>query len=296
MASPSLHWRLETDADGIAWLTFDLQGSSANTLGSAPMQRTRTIAWREIEAAKPRAVIIRSAKDGGFIAGADINEFAELTDLEQAYRLVRSGQQVFDRLEALPMPTVAAIHGFALGGGLELALACDYRVGADDGKLTLGLPEVQLGVHPGFGGTVRAPQLIGAPAALDLMLTGKLVARGRGAEARARRPPRAARGAACRRPRRSRSRRRRATARPSGSASSRWPLVRSLRRRAGAQASRAAARIRNTTRRPTRSSTSSSGTAPAARLLSRPRRARSRGSSSATSRATWCASSSCRTA
>jgi 3-hydroxyacyl-CoA dehydrogenase/enoyl-CoA hydratase/3-hydroxybutyryl-CoA epimerase len=71
------------------------------------------------------------------------------------------------------MPTVAAIHGFALGGGLELTLACDYRVGADDGKLNLGLPEVQLGVHPGFGGTVRAPQLIGAAAALDLMLTGK---------------------------------------------------------------------------------------------------------------------------
>ncbi len=79
--------------------------------------------------------MIRSGKDGGFIAGADITEFTGLKDLEQAYRLVRQGQQVFDRLEALPMPTVAAIHGFALGGGLELALACDYRVGADDGKL-----------------------------------------------------------------------------------------------------------------------------------------------------------------
>ena len=174
MASPSHHWRLETDADGIAWLIFDLQGSSTNTLGSAPMQELNE-RLAEIEASKPRAVIIRSAKDGGFIAGADITEFAGFTDVEQAYRLVRTGQEVFDRLEALPMPTVAAIHGFALGGGLELALACDYRVGADDGKLTLGLPEVQLGVHPGFGGTVRAPQLIGAPAALDLMLTGKLL-------------------------------------------------------------------------------------------------------------------------
>jgi len=174
MASPSHHWRLETDADGIAWLIFDLQGSSTNTLGSAPMQELNE-RLAEIEASKPRAVIIRSAKDGGFIAGADITEFAGLADLEQAYRLVRSGQQVFERLESLPMPTVAAIHGYALGGGLELALACDYRVGADDGKLTLGLPEVQLGVHPGFGGTVRAPQLIGAPAALDLMLTGKLL-------------------------------------------------------------------------------------------------------------------------
>ncbi len=106
-------------------------------------------------------------------SGADISEFTGLTDLEPAYRLVRTGQQVFDRLAALPMPTVAAIHGFALGGGLELALACDYRVGADDGRLSLGLPEVMLGIHPGFGGTVRAVRLIGAPAALDLMLTGR---------------------------------------------------------------------------------------------------------------------------
>ena len=172
MSSPMQHWRLETDADGIAWLTFDLQGSSTNTLGSAPM-RELDARLAEIEAAKPRAVILRSAKDGGFVAGADITEFAGLTDLEQAYQLVRTGQKVFDRLEALPMPTVAAIHGFALGGGLELALACDYRVGADDGKLNLGLPEVMLGVHPGFGGTVRTPRLVGAPAALDMMLTGK---------------------------------------------------------------------------------------------------------------------------
>ena len=172
MPSPSQHWRLETDAERIAWLTFDLAGSSTNTLGSAPMRELND-RIAEIEATAPRAVILRSAKDNGFIAGADITEFSSLTDLEQAYRLVRTGQQVFDRLAALPMPTVAAIHGFALGGGLAIALACDYRVGADDGKLTLGLPEVMLGVHPGFGGTVRTPQLVGAPAALDLMLTGK---------------------------------------------------------------------------------------------------------------------------
>jgi 3-hydroxyacyl-CoA dehydrogenase / enoyl-CoA hydratase / 3-hydroxybutyryl-CoA epimerase len=172
MPNPLQHWRLETDSERIAWLTFDLQGSSTNTLGSAPMRELND-RIAEIESAGPRAVIVRSAKDNGFVAGADITEFTGLTDLEQAYRLVRSGQQVFDRLASLPMPTVAAIHGFALGGGLELALACRYRVGADDGKLSLGLPEVMLGVHPGFGGTVRTPQLIGVPAALDLMLTGK---------------------------------------------------------------------------------------------------------------------------
>jgi 3-hydroxyacyl-CoA dehydrogenase/enoyl-CoA hydratase/3-hydroxybutyryl-CoA epimerase len=172
MSSNSQHWRLETDADRIAWLAFDLQGGSTNTLGSAAMRElNERIA--EVEAANPRALVIRSAKDGGFVAGADITEFERLTDLEQAYRLVRTGQKVFDRIAALPMPTVAAIHGFALGGGLELALACDYRVGADDGKLSLGLPEVMLGVHPGFGGTVRMPQLVGATAALDLMLTGR---------------------------------------------------------------------------------------------------------------------------
>jgi 3-hydroxyacyl-CoA dehydrogenase/enoyl-CoA hydratase/3-hydroxybutyryl-CoA epimerase len=172
MPTPPLHWRLEIDADGIATLAFDLQGAGANTLGSEPM---RELGERvaEIAAAGPRAVIVRSAKDNGFIAGADISEFGKLDDLEQAYRLVRQGQEVFDRLERLPMPTVAALHGFALGGGLELALACRYRVGADDGKLNLGLPEVQLGLHPGFGGTVRTPQLIGPSAALDLMLTGK---------------------------------------------------------------------------------------------------------------------------
>src|SRR5688572_25455747 len=172
MTSPSRHWRLESDADGIATLTFDLQGSSTNTLGSEPMRELgERIA--AIEAANPRAVVVCSAKENGFVAGADITEFGKLDDFEQAYTLVRAGQEVFARLERLPMPTVAAIHGFALGGGLELALACRYRVGADDGKLSLGLPEVQLGVHPGFGGTVRMPRLIGPTAALDLMLTGK---------------------------------------------------------------------------------------------------------------------------
>jgi len=172
MTSPPSHWRLETDPDRIAWLTFDLQGSGTNTLGSAPMRELND-RIAEIEASGPRAVVIRSAKDSGFVAGADITEFSGLSDLEEAYRLVRTGQQVFDRIEALPMPTVAAVHGFALGGGLELALACDYRVGADDGKLNLGLPEVMLGIHPGFGGTVRTPRLIGAAAGLDMMLTGR---------------------------------------------------------------------------------------------------------------------------
>jgi len=172
MSNSQAHWRLETDADGVAWLTLDQQGASANTLGSAVMRELNE-RLAEVESGKPRALVIRSAKDSGFIAGADITEFTGLSDPEQAYRLVRTGQQVFDRIAALPMPTAAAIHGFALGGGLELALACDYRIGADDGRLNLGLPEVMLGIHPGFGGTVRTPQIVGAPLALDLMLTGR---------------------------------------------------------------------------------------------------------------------------
>ncbi len=117
--------------------------------------------------------MIRSAKPSGFIAGADIKEFLKIRTPEEGYELVRAGQTVLQALEYLPCPSVAALHGFALGGGLELALACTYRVAADDAKLSLGLPEVLLGIHPGFGGTVRSVQLIGVRPALDLMLKGK---------------------------------------------------------------------------------------------------------------------------
>jgi 3-hydroxyacyl-CoA dehydrogenase/enoyl-CoA hydratase/3-hydroxybutyryl-CoA epimerase len=123
----------------------------------------------------PRGVVLRSGKPSGFIAGADIKEFTALTNAQQGYELVRAGQLVFDHLESLPCPTVAAIQGFALGGGLELALACKYRVAVNDEKLSLGLPEVMLGIHPGFGGTVRTVRLIGVRPAMEMMLTGKSV-------------------------------------------------------------------------------------------------------------------------
>jgi enoyl-CoA hydratase len=172
MSSPSQHWRLETDSDRIAWLTFDLQGSSTNTLGSAAMRELND-RIAEIEAARSRAVVIRSAKEGGFVAGADITEFSGLTDLEQAYRLVRTGQQVFDRIEALPMPTVAAIHGFALGGGLELALACDLRVASSTARL--GQPEIDIGVLPGWGGSIRLARTTTLGFAKELIFTGRPV-------------------------------------------------------------------------------------------------------------------------
>jgi len=119
-------------------------------------------------------MILTSAKRG-FIAGADIKEFVGIRTPDQAYELIRRGQQVLDKLAALPCPTIAAINGFALGGGLEVALACRYRVLVDDRSATLGFPEVQLGVHPGFGGTVRAVHLAGPIDAMDLMLTGRTI-------------------------------------------------------------------------------------------------------------------------
>ena len=165
-------WSLEIDADRIAWLVCDTPGASTNVL-SAPVLRDLAAQLEEIAAKPPAGVVIRSAKTSGFIAGADIKEFLKIRTPDEGYELVRAGQTVLQALEYLPCPSVAALHGFALGGGLELALACTYRVGADDAKLSLGLPEVLLGIHPGFGGTVRAVRLIGVRPALDLMLKGK---------------------------------------------------------------------------------------------------------------------------
>jgi 3-hydroxyacyl-CoA dehydrogenase/enoyl-CoA hydratase/3-hydroxybutyryl-CoA epimerase len=165
-------WTLDVDADRIAWLTCDMPGSSTNVL-SAAVIRDLAAALAQAAAQKPAGLIVCSAKRGGFIAGADIKEFVDIRTPEEGYALVRAGQTVFDQLDALPFPSVAAIHGFALGGGLELALACTYRVAADDAQLSLGFPEVMLGIHPGFGGTVRSVRLLGVRPALDLMLKGK---------------------------------------------------------------------------------------------------------------------------
>jgi 3-hydroxyacyl-CoA dehydrogenase/enoyl-CoA hydratase/3-hydroxybutyryl-CoA epimerase len=167
-------WKSERDADDIVWLTLDKPGSSTNVLSREVLVELGTL-LEPLEPDPPRAVIVRSAKANGFIAGADIKEFTGLRNATEAYALIRSGQKVLDRLEALKCPTVAAIHGFALGGGLELALACRYRVAVNDDRLSLGLPEVQLGIHPGFGGTVRTVRLIGVRPAMELMLTGRPV-------------------------------------------------------------------------------------------------------------------------
>jgi 3-hydroxyacyl-CoA dehydrogenase/enoyl-CoA hydratase/3-hydroxybutyryl-CoA epimerase len=167
-------WKIERDTDGIAWLTLDKPGTSANVLSRDVLTELNEV-LEQLERERPRAVIVRSGKSSGFIAGADIKEFTSLRNATDAYALIRSGQQVINRLGALPCPTVAAIHGFALGGGLELALACRYRVAVGDERLSLGLPEVQLGIHPGFGGTVRSVRLLGVRPAMEMMLTGRPV-------------------------------------------------------------------------------------------------------------------------
>ncbi len=165
-------WSLEIDADRVAWLVCDTPGSSTNVL-SAAVLRDLAAQLADIASKRPAGVVIRSAKKGGFIAGADIKEFLKIRTPEDGYHLVRAGQTVLQTLADLPCPSVAALHGFVLGGGLELALACTYRVAADEATLSLGFPEVLLGIHPGFGGTVRSVQLIGVRPALDLMLKGK---------------------------------------------------------------------------------------------------------------------------
>ncbi|MDH3768098.1 MAG: enoyl-CoA hydratase-related protein, partial [Gammaproteobacteria bacterium] len=166
------HWRLQTDDDNIVWLWLDKLGTGTNVLSAEVLIQLNDI-LADLEQSKPRAVAVCSAKKSGFIAGADIKEFVKLTTPDQAYELIRNGQRVMDRLEALPCTTVAVINGFALGGGLELALACDYRVVVDDDRTRLGLPEVKLGIHPGFGGTVRTTRLMDPLAAMDMMLTGR---------------------------------------------------------------------------------------------------------------------------
>ena len=166
------HWSLSTDSDGVGWLCLDMAGASTNVLSREVMSQLHDC-LQEISRNIPKALVVCSGKKNGFVAGADIREFTLLETPEEAVGLIRGGQQVMDELEALPCPTIAMINGFALGGGLELALACRYRILADDPKAVLGLPEVRLGIHPGFGGTVRSVAKVGVFAAMDMMLTGR---------------------------------------------------------------------------------------------------------------------------
>src|SRR6187200_1021122 len=168
------HWKLTTDSDSLAWLYFDRAGTSTNTFSSEALRELGSIA-DHLAGMPPKGLAILSAKDNGFAAGADIEEFTQLASADDAKAFLMLGNEVFDKISRLPFPTVAMVHGFCMGGGTELALACRYRVMDDGPKTRMGLPEVLIGIVPGWGGAKRMPRLIGAAPALDLMLTGKSV-------------------------------------------------------------------------------------------------------------------------
>jgi len=175
---PDLHLEAR---DGLAVLTFDRPDSKVNLLASPVMLRLEELLG-DIEAGiargEIRALLVRSAKPGNFIAGADLDELARFEDSRSVTAISRRGQEIFLRLERLRVPTVAAINGTCVGGGLELVLACDYRIASRDRKTRLGLPETRLGLCPGLGGTVRLPRLVGLRATLDLILTGRQIGAG----------------------------------------------------------------------------------------------------------------------
>ena len=166
------HFKLTRDADGIAWLLFDREGSSANTLSADVLEEFDQV-LAALESQRPAGLVIRSAKKSGFIAGADVNEFRGASDPSVVETAISRAHAVIDRLEALRVPSVAVIHGFCLGGGLEVALACQSRIAIDGARF--GFPEVMLGLHPGLGGTARFTRLINPTQAMTLMLTGRTI-------------------------------------------------------------------------------------------------------------------------
>ncbi len=168
------HWTLRGEAGGLAWLELDKAGSSTNTLSQEVMAELAAV-LDALESDPPVALVIASAKPAGFIAGADIEEFTRLESAAAVRALVARGWKLFERLAAVRYPTLALIRGHCMGGGLELALACRYRIVVDEPGTKLALPEVMLGIVPGWGGMKRLPQVVGPQAALDMMLTGKAI-------------------------------------------------------------------------------------------------------------------------
>jgi 3-hydroxyacyl-CoA dehydrogenase/enoyl-CoA hydratase/3-hydroxybutyryl-CoA epimerase len=167
------HWRWETDRDGLAWLTFDKDGESANTFSREALEELGR-ALEAIRLENPKGLVIRSGKDN-FIAGADVEEFTRFKSPEEALSFVKLGWDVFQALRELAFPTTAMVNGFCMGGGVEMALACRYRVALDDPKTRFALPEVMLGIMPAWHGVQWLPKLVGPAKAFDLLLTGKAI-------------------------------------------------------------------------------------------------------------------------
>ena len=168
-------FRVERQVNGVAHLVMDDSSRKVNVIGEpaiADLERAVTVLESDTEL---RGVVLMSGKPGSFVAGADVNGIAAVTEREEVHALVRRVHAVFGRLAALHCPTVAAIDGICLGGGTELALACDSRIASEEEHTQIGLPETMLGIIPGFGGTTRLPRLVGLSTALDLILTGRSV-------------------------------------------------------------------------------------------------------------------------
>ena len=170
--SPYAHWRVTRDKADVAWAILDKQGASANTLDQEVLEELNAILDR-LDQLRPKALVIRSGKRAGFVYGADISLFREITEVQAGIDAMTRAHAVIDRLEALTLPVIAVVHGAALGGGLELALACHTRIGVEGSSY--GFPEVQLGLHPGLGGTARLTRLIDPIQAMTAMLTGRTI-------------------------------------------------------------------------------------------------------------------------
>jgi len=166
------HWNIERDEAGIAWLHLNMADSKVNLLKGAVIEELDGI-LEKFSDNMPNGVVILSDKKNSFVFGADIQEFTTLENDEQAQAFLDRGHKLMNKLAALPCPTVSMVHGICLGGGTELSLACKYIVASDDKATRIGLPEIKLGIHPGYGGTARSIERCGPLAAMDIMLTGR---------------------------------------------------------------------------------------------------------------------------
>ena len=171
-------WRFSIDGEGIAWAIFDREGESANSLGRRPILELAAIVERveaEARAKNVKGLVLLSGKEKGFIVGADIREFENFETEAQVIESLGPVNAMLDRIERLAVPVVAAVHGVCVGGGLELILACHYRIGTRDDSTRVGFPEVKLGIFPGFNGTARSIKQVGPVAAMQNMLTGGMI-------------------------------------------------------------------------------------------------------------------------
>jgi len=168
------HWQLEHDIDNVAWLSIDRAASSTNVLSNEVLNELQDVV-QHLEQHRPAGLVLMSGKRGQFIAGADVTEFDQMSDVETGRKQLNRVHDLFNRIENFNFPTAVAFEGFCLGGGLELSLCFDWIIARNDDHTRIGFPEVNLGIYPGFGGSARTPQRIGGQNAMQIMLTGQML-------------------------------------------------------------------------------------------------------------------------